>query len=56
MTHTLLHNKTFDYVFIDEASQINLAHCLAPISLAKVFVLVGDTYQVKIIETFFLHE
>lgn len=45
IAHPLLLEKTFDYVIIDEASQLTLPVCLGPILLADVFVLVGDTYQ-----------
>ncbi|KAJ8610045.1 hypothetical protein MRB53_038772 [Persea americana] len=37
--------RVFDYCIVDEASQITLPVCLGPIRMARVFVLVGDHYQ-----------
>jgi len=36
---------TFDYCIIDEATQLTLPIALGPLRFAKVFVLVGDHYQ-----------
>jgi DNA replication ATP-dependent helicase Dna2 len=43
--HPVLRQRTFDYCIVDEASQITQAVCLGPIQAARVFVLVGDHYQ-----------
>jgi DNA replication ATP-dependent helicase Dna2 len=43
--HILLQRQKFDYCIVDEASQLTLPICLGPISLCKIFVLVGDIYQ-----------
>ena len=45
INHPLFAQRTFDYCIVDEASQITLPVCLGPIRMAKVFVLVGDHYQ-----------
>ncbi|SCU99427.1 LAFA_0G23992g1_1 [Lachancea sp. 'fantastica'] len=37
--------KDFDYVIVDEASQLSLPMCLGPLKFAPKFVLVGDHYQ-----------
>lgn len=42
----------FDYCIIDEASQLTIPSCLGVILQAKVFILVGDLYQVCKIFTF----
>jgi len=44
LTHSLK-NFVFDYCIVDEASQITQPVCLGPLRFAKVFVLVGDHYQ-----------
>jgi DNA replication ATP-dependent helicase Dna2 len=44
-SHPVLRRRTFDYCIVDEASQITQAVCLGPIQAARVFVLVGDHYQ-----------
>lgn len=44
-SHPILRKRTFDYCIIDEASQITQAVCLGPLQQARVFVLVGDHYQ-----------
>jgi DNA replication ATP-dependent helicase Dna2 len=43
--HPLLQNRTFDYCIVDEASQLTLPVCIGPLMYSKVFVLVGDLYQ-----------
>lgn len=45
INHQIFNERTFDYCIVDEASQITLPVCLGPIRMAKVFVLVGDHYQ-----------
>eukprot|EP01132_Coremiostelium_polycephalum_P010214 gene10214-12525_t len=37
--------RRFDYCIIDEASQLSQPVCFTPICKAKVFILVGDHYQ-----------
>ncbi|SCU81547.1 LAME_0B07602g1_1 [Lachancea meyersii CBS 8951] len=37
--------RDFDYVIVDEASQLSLPMCLGPLKFAPKFVLVGDHYQ-----------
>ncbi|KAJ3219156.1 Tripartite DNA replication factor [Dinochytrium kinnereticum] len=41
----VISSMKFDYCVIDEASQLSLPACLAPLRLARKFVLVGDSYQ-----------
>ncbi|PHH51586.1 DNA replication ATP-dependent helicase/nuclease dna2 [Ceratocystis fimbriata CBS 114723] len=43
--HAVFSERIFDYCIVDEASQITLPVCLGPIRMARVFVLVGDHYQ-----------
>ncbi|KAJ5047551.1 uncharacterized protein L3040_003374 [Drepanopeziza brunnea f. sp. 'multigermtubi'] len=45
INHAIFSERTFDYCIVDEASQITLPVCLGPIRLAKIFILVGDHYQ-----------
>ncbi|KAL1958605.1 hypothetical protein VTO42DRAFT_4202 [Malbranchea cinnamomea] len=45
INHPIFHHRTFDYCIVDEASQITLPVCLGPIRMAKIFILVGDHYQ-----------
>lgn len=45
INHPLFQQRIFDYCIVDEASQITLPVCLGPIRMARVFVLVGDHYQ-----------
>ncbi|KAF4556935.1 DNA replication factor Dna2-like protein [Elsinoe fawcettii] len=45
INHQLFHKRIFDYCIVDEASQITLPVCLGPIRMARMFVLVGDHYQ-----------
>ncbi|AET40313.1 bifunctional ATP-dependent DNA helicase/ssDNA endodeoxyribonuclease DNA2 Ecym_5575 [Eremothecium cymbalariae DBVPG len=40
-----LRNKDFDYVILDEASQVSLPIALGPIRFGEKFILVGDHYQ-----------
>ncbi|SCU79454.1 LADA_0B00760g1_1 [Lachancea dasiensis] len=40
-----IRRKDFDYVIVDEASQLSLPMCLGPLKFAPRFVLVGDHYQ-----------
>lgn len=40
-----LRSKDFDYVILDEASQLSLPICVGPLKFAERFVLVGDHYQ-----------
>ncbi|KAG0417795.1 Protein ZGRF1, partial [Dictyocoela roeselum] len=40
-------NRKFDYLIVDEASQIHLLLALIPISRADKFVLIGDHHQLK---------
>lgn len=37
--------QRFDFVIVDEASQLSLPACLGPLYYGAVFVLVGDHYQ-----------
>jgi DNA replication ATP-dependent helicase Dna2 len=41
----MFRRRQFDYCIVDEASQLTLPVCLGPLRYAKVFVLVGDHYQ-----------
>ncbi|GAB5585844.1 DNA replication endonuclease-helicase Dna2 [Umbelopsis nana] len=43
--HSMFRRRQFDYCIVDEASQLTLPVCLGPLRYAKVFVLVGDHYQ-----------
>ena len=43
--HPLFSQRSFDYCILDEASQITLPVSLGPLRHARVFVLVGDHYQ-----------
>ena len=43
--HPVFVRRSFDYCIIDEASQITLPVSLGPLRFARVFVLVGDHYQ-----------
>lgn len=43
--HPVFVRRSFDYCIIDEASQITLPVSLGPLRYARVFVLVGDHYQ-----------
>ncbi|KAI5291738.1 Tripartite DNA replication factor [Ascosphaera aggregata] len=45
ISHPVFNHRNFDYCIVDEASQITLPVCLGPIRLAKIFVLVGDHFQ-----------
>ncbi|KAJ2158175.1 DNA replication endonuclease-helicase Dna2, partial [Coemansia sp. RSA 552] len=45
LSHPLFAVRTFDYVIVDEASQITLPICLGPLLKARRFVLVGDHHQ-----------
>lgn len=40
-----LRSKDFDYVILDEASQISMPVALAPLRFGEKFVMVGDHYQ-----------
>lgn len=40
-----LREKDFDYVILDEASQISMPLALAPLRFGEKFVMVGDHYQ-----------
>lgn len=44
-SHPVLRRRVFDYCIVDEASQLTQAVCLGPLQQARVFVLVGDHYQ-----------
>ena len=41
----LLNGKVFDMCIVDEAGQITLPACTAPLLKARAFTLVGDHYQ-----------
>eukprot|EP00731_Ephydatia_muelleri_P031702 Em0023g209a len=43
--HTVFSKRLFDYCIVDEASQITLLASLGPLFHSKVFILVGDHYQ-----------
>ena len=43
--HALFSQRTFDYCIVDEASQITQPVCIGPLRHARVFILVGDHYQ-----------
>ena len=45
INHPIFNQRVFDYCIVDEASQITLPVCLGPIRMARVFILVGDHYQ-----------
>ena len=45
INHPIFNERMFDYCIVDEASQITLPVCLGPIRMAKIFVLVGDHFQ-----------
>jgi len=45
INHWIFSKRKFDYCIVDEASQITLPICLGPIRFARVFILVGDQYQ-----------
>jgi DNA replication ATP-dependent helicase Dna2 len=45
INHPLFLQMKFDYVFVDEASQVSLPVCLGPIRFGSKFVLVGDHNQ-----------
>ena len=45
MHHPIFVRRSFDYCIIDEASQITLPVSLGPLRHTRVFVLVGDHYQ-----------
>ena len=40
-----VHHQQFDYLFIDEASQLSLAHLVAAGTAAKNLILIGDPQQ-----------
>ena len=43
--HALFSRRKFDYCIVDEASQISVPVIVGPVMCARVFVLVGDHYQ-----------
>jgi len=43
--HPVFSKRLFDYCILDEASQITLPVSLGPLRHARVFLLVGDHYQ-----------
>ncbi|MCJ1304407.1 Tripartite DNA replication factor [Hypocenomyce scalaris] len=45
INHPIFNQRVFDYCIVDEASQITLPVCLGPIRMARIFILVGDHYQ-----------
>ena len=45
MNHAIFSHRCFDYCIMDEASQIPLPLSLGPLRQARVFLLVGDHYQ-----------
>ena len=45
INHPIFNQRIFDYCIVDEASQITLPVCLGPIRMARIFILVGDHYQ-----------
>ncbi|KAJ5169535.1 Dna2/Cas4 domain of unknown function DUF83 [Penicillium coprophilum] len=45
VNHSIFNQRIFDYCIVDEASQITLPVCLGPIRMARIFILVGDHYQ-----------
>ena len=45
IVHSVITDRMFDYCIIDEAGQIPFPLSIGPLRLAKVFILVGDNYQ-----------
>ena len=45
VNHALFSNRVFDYCIVDEASQITQPVCIGPLRRSRVFILVGDHYQ-----------
>ena len=45
VNHALFTQRSFDYCIVDEASQITQPVCIGPLRHARVFILVGDHYQ-----------
>lgn len=45
LRHPMILKRRFDYVIVDEASQLTLPVCLGPLLLGDRFILVGDHYQ-----------
>ena len=45
VNHALFSRRSFDFCIVDEASQTTLPIILGPLRQARVFVLVGDHYQ-----------
>ena len=45
INHPLFLQIRFDYVFVDEASQVSLPACLGPLRFGDHFVLIGDHHQ-----------
>ena len=45
VNHALFSQRSFDYCIVDEASQITQPVCIGPLRRARVFILVGDHYQ-----------
>ncbi|XP_078361987.1 DNA replication ATP-dependent helicase/nuclease DNA2-like isoform X2 [Oculina patagonica] len=45
VNHALFSQRSFDYCIVDEASQITQPVCIGPLRHARVFILVGDHYQ-----------
>ena len=48
----MLIKEKFDYCFVDESSQIMEYYLLGPLLISKVFVLIGDPYQVNALKSF----
>ncbi|XP_015756273.1 PREDICTED: DNA replication ATP-dependent helicase/nuclease DNA2-like [Acropora digitifera] len=45
VNHALFSHRMFDYCIVDEASQITQPVCIGPLRRSRVFILVGDHYQ-----------
>ena len=45
INHPLFLQMKFDYVFVDEASQVSLPVCIGPLRFGSKFVLIGDHNQ-----------
>lgn len=45
INHPIFKKRVFDYCIVDESSQISLPVSLGPLRYSKIFVLVGDLYQ-----------
>lgn len=55
INHPIFSRRTFDYVIVDEASQLTLPVCLGPLRFGNIFVLVGDHKQLSPVVSFYFN-